>query len=107
MKTSSVRSKTPVRTSKSRHAQTDNGHGNGHGSAPANGHGIRPELTAWLAKPKHNLIGGRWVPAECGKLFDVLNPADGSVLSRVPDSHAEDIDKAVAAARHAFESGPW
>ena len=44
------------------------------------------ELAGWLAKPKRNLIGGKWAPAASGKCFDALNPADGSVLARVPDS---------------------
>src|SRR5204862_3123051 len=38
---------------------------------------------------------------------DVFNPADGSVIARVPESDREDINRAVAAARLAFESGPW
>jgi phenylacetaldehyde dehydrogenase len=53
------------------------------------------------------LIGGKWVPAASGKTFDVFNPAEGSVIARVPDSDKEDIDRAVGAARRAFESGPW
>lgn len=81
-------------------------HGNGHG-AKHNGHTIRPELASWLAKPKQNLINGRWVPAASGKLFNVLNPADASVLAEVPDSGPEDINRAVTASRKAFESGPW
>jgi len=39
--------------------------------------------------------------------FDVLNPADASLLARVPDSNSEDINRAVAAARRAFEAGSW
>jgi phenylacetaldehyde dehydrogenase len=64
-------------------------------------------VVAWLSRPKHNLIAGRWVPSIAGNLFDVLNPADASVLCRVPEGRAEDIDRAVQAARQAFESGPW
>jgi len=60
-----------------------------------------------LAKPRHNLIAGKWVPAASGKTFDVFNPADASVVTRVPDSDKEDINRAVTAARRAFESGPW
>jgi phenylacetaldehyde dehydrogenase len=81
-----------------------NGHGNGKtGGAPA----VSSKVSAWLARPKHNLIGGRWVSAASGKNFDVFNPADGSVIARVPDSDREDISRSVAAARRAFESGPW
>jgi phenylacetaldehyde dehydrogenase len=108
MKTISSREKTPARTvSKNPRVQTRPPRGNGHDLPQGNGHAVHSEISAWLGRPKHNLIGGRWVPAASGKLFDVLNPADASLLTRVPDSQAEDIDRAVAAARRAFESGPW
>jgi len=81
--------------------------GNGHSAPKQNGHGIRADVAAWLARPKHNLIGGKWVPAASNKTFEVLNPADESRLARVPDSDKEDINRAVAAARRAFDSGPW
>ncbi len=55
---------------------------------------------------KH-LIGGQWVPAASGETFPVHNPADGSALADVARGNAEDIDRAVAAARHAFDEGPW
>ncbi len=64
-------------------------------------------MAAWLAKPKRNLIDGKWVAAASGKTFKTLNPADASVLAQVPDSAREDIHRAVAAARRAFETGPW
>jgi phenylacetaldehyde dehydrogenase len=83
------------------------GGGNGHTSASRSGPAIRSEVQAWLAKPKHNLIGGKWVPAASGKTFEVFNPADASVIARAPDSDREDIKRAVAAARRAFDSGPW
>lgn len=107
MKTSSSREKTPGRSQRNSRLQARSAHGNGHTPADGNGHGVRPEVAAWLSRPKHNLIAGRWVPCASGKLFDVFNPADASLLSRVPDSKAEDIDRAVRAARQAFESGPW
>jgi phenylacetaldehyde dehydrogenase len=80
--------------------------GNGHAPGRHARLVIRPDLAAWLAKPKHNLIGGKWVSAASGKTFDVFNPADGSVIARVPDSDREDINRAVAAARRAFNSSP-
>src|SRR5690242_20273705 len=107
MKTIPSRDKTSARSSRSARVQPHAARGNGHSPAPSNGHGVRPEVSAWLKRPKQNLIGGRWTPCASGKLFDVLNPADASLLSRVPDSQAADIDRAVAAARKAFESGPW
>ena len=53
------------------------------------------------------LINGKWVEAASGKTFPTYNPATGEVLSRVAEGDKEDIDRAVKAARAAFESGPW
>jgi acyl-CoA reductase-like NAD-dependent aldehyde dehydrogenase len=61
----------------------------------------------FLSKPKKMLIDGKFVEAESGKTFDTYNPADNSVLSKVPEGGKADIDKAVKAARKAFETGPW
>jgi phenylacetaldehyde dehydrogenase len=52
-------------------------------------------------------IGGSWVDAASGKTFETLNPATGEVLATVAEGDAEDIDRAVRAARRAFEDGPW
>jgi aldehyde dehydrogenase (NAD+) len=57
-------------------------------------------------KPKRMLIGGKWLEAASGKTFDTCNPATGEVLAHVAEGGAEDIDRAVAAARAAF-NGPW
>src|SRR5262249_47856158 len=57
-------------------------------------------------KPKRMLIDGKWVEAVSGKTFPSLNPATGDVLAQVAEGDRVDIDRAVAAARHAFE-GPW
>ena len=61
----------------------------------------------WLKKPKHLLIDGKWVPAESGKTFDTYNPATDEVLCKVAEGGKADVDKAVKAARKAFEEGPW
>jgi acyl-CoA reductase-like NAD-dependent aldehyde dehydrogenase len=53
------------------------------------------------------LIGGRWVDAASGKTFEDVNPATAEVLARVAEADAEDVRLAVAAARAAFENGPW
>jgi phenylacetaldehyde dehydrogenase len=98
MKTTAPRSR--ISTQSRKPSASSNGHVSGHEK-------ISSRVTAWLKKPKQNLIGDQWVPAASGKLFDVFNPADGSVLTRVPDSDKEDINRAVRAARRAFESGPW
>jgi aldehyde dehydrogenase (NAD+) len=52
------------------------------------------------------LIDGKWVEAASGKAFDSINPATGEVLAKVAEGGAEDINRAVAAARRAF-TGPW
>ncbi|GAA1714642.1 aldehyde dehydrogenase [Nonomuraea sp. AD125B] len=52
-------------------------------------------------------IGGEWVaPAGTGTI-DVISPHTEEVVGRVPDSTAADVDRAVAAAREAFDHGPW
>ncbi|HSI58172.1 MAG TPA: aldehyde dehydrogenase family protein, partial [Ideonella sp.] len=55
---------------------------------------------------KRMLIGGRWEAAASGKTFETRNPATGELLALVPEGEREDVDRAVAAARAAFE-GPW
>src|SRR5688572_5804824 len=52
-------------------------------------------------------IAGRWQAAGSGVRRDVIDPADGRVLTTVPEADAADVDVAVAAAREAFDSGPW
>ncbi|HET8975800.1 MAG TPA: gamma-aminobutyraldehyde dehydrogenase [Solirubrobacterales bacterium] len=51
-----------------------------------------------------NFIGGEFSDPSTGESEDVLNPATGEVIARSPLSGAEDVDKAVAAARKAFDS---
>src|ERR1700710_3207134 len=55
---------------------------------------------------KKMLIDGQWVAAASGKTFETFNPATGELLATVAEGDAEDINRAVAAARRAFE-GPW
>lgn len=52
-------------------------------------------------------IGGKWVDSVSGKTFPTINPATGEVICQVAEGDKADIDLAVAAARKAFESGPW
>lgn len=47
-------------------------------------------------------INGDWLDAEDGKTFDVLNPANGSVISNVPDMNVKDAEKAIIVAKDAF-----
>ncbi len=57
-------------------------------------------------KPKRMLIDGKWLEAASGKTFETINPSTGEVLATVAEGDAEDIDRAVDAARRAFR-GPW
>jgi alpha-ketoglutaric semialdehyde dehydrogenase len=50
-----------------------------------------------------NYIGGEWVDAGSGETFESTSPADGEVLATFPKSGPEDVDRAVAAAKEAFE----
>jgi betaine-aldehyde dehydrogenase len=52
-------------------------------------------------------INGQFVPARSGKWFPVYDPSTEELLAEAPDANAEDVDAAVAAAREAFENGPW
>jgi phenylacetaldehyde dehydrogenase len=103
MKTMTRRQRARTRRLKS----SRNGHRDGRTPAKAPALAINAAVVAWMSKSKQNLIGGKWVPAASRKTFNVFNPADASVIARVPDGDKEDIDRAVTAARRAFESGPW
>ena len=52
-------------------------------------------------------IGGQWRPARSGRTFDTINPATEETIAQVAEGDAADVDAAVAAAREAFETGPW
>lgn len=56
---------------------------------------------------KQLLINGRWVDSASGKFFAVTNPATNLVIAEVAEAGPEDVSSAVAAARKAFEEGPW
>src|SRR5438876_9496566 len=49
-----------------------------------------------------NFIGGEWVDAVSGETFESTSPADGSTIGVFPRSGAEDVDRAVAAAKAAY-----
>jgi aldehyde dehydrogenase (NAD+) len=53
------------------------------------------------------LINNQWVPSESGKTFATINPSTGEEICQVAEADAGDVDKAVAAARAAFDQGPW
>jgi phenylacetaldehyde dehydrogenase len=64
-------------------------------------------IRAFVAKKPRLLINGEWVDAQSDKTIAVFDPATGREIGRVADAGPEDVNRAVAAARAAFESGPW
>jgi phenylacetaldehyde dehydrogenase len=68
---------------------------------------LEQRVTELAASPKRMLINGAWVEAASGKTFETVNPATGETLAQVAWGEAEDINRAVSAARRAFEEGPW
>lgn len=53
------------------------------------------------------LIGGKWVDAADGRVFEAINPYLGKPWATIPRAGAEDAARAVAAAKAAFRDGPW
>lgn len=62
---------------------------------------------AELIHPDRLFIGGEWVAATSGTTIDVIAPATEDLFLSVAEAGVADIDRAVAAARHAFDRGPW
>ncbi|PTR09293.1 MULTISPECIES: aldehyde dehydrogenase [unclassified Novosphingobium] len=60
-----------------------------------------------IAHPERLYIGGQWVPAHSGRLIEIISPDSEQVVARVAEADAADMDAAVAAARAAFDHGPW
>src|SRR6202030_2433039 len=52
-------------------------------------------------------INGEWVASKSAKTFPVYDPSTEEVIAQVPDAGADDVNRAVAAAKAAFEDGPW
>jgi aldehyde dehydrogenase (NAD+) len=53
------------------------------------------------------LINNRWISSESGKTFATINPSTGEEICQIAEADAADVEKAVKAARAAFEHGPW
>jgi phenylacetaldehyde dehydrogenase len=68
---------------------------------------LTDSVTRYVAKTRQMLINGKWVDAASGKTFPTYNPATGEVLANVAEGDKEDINRAVAAARAAFDTGRW
>ncbi|XP_078003092.1 mitochondrial 10-formyltetrahydrofolate dehydrogenase isoform X2 [Phascolarctos cinereus] len=60
-----------------------------------------------LKMPYQCFINGQFVNAEDGQTYDTINPTDGSTICKVSYASVADVDKAVAAAKDAFENGEW
>src|SRR5216684_1204275 len=58
-------------------------------------------------KTYQNYVNGQWISSSTGETFPVFDPSTEEVIAQVASSNAADIDKAVKAARAAFDSGPW
>jgi len=68
---------------------------------------LERNVEEFLGTPRQLFIDGQWADAASGRSFETPNPATGETLARVAEGEAEDIDRAVRAARRAFEEGPW
>ncbi|WP_345817353.1 aldehyde dehydrogenase family protein (plasmid) [Paraburkholderia sp. PREW-6R] len=66
------------------------------------------EATREFVRRAHGLlIDGKWSEAQSGRTLDVEDPGTAELLTRVAAGEAADIDRAVQAARQAFDGGPW
>ena len=71
----------------------------------------QPEPSAavarFLKRAPRLFIGGEWVESQSTERIAIIDPATGREIASVADASTADVDRAVAAARRAFESGPW
>jgi acyl-CoA reductase-like NAD-dependent aldehyde dehydrogenase len=68
---------------------------------------LGPDAREFLARPQQLLIGGERLDAADGATFATLDPSTGREIAIVAQAGAEDVERAVRAAREALESGPW
>ncbi|MEM1211480.1 MAG: aldehyde dehydrogenase family protein [Planctomycetota bacterium] len=61
----------------------------------------------FLSRPKQLLINNQWVDTDSGETFAVYDPATGEEIAQCAAGNAADVDRAVKAARKAFDEGPW
>lgn len=69
--------------------------------------GVSEATRSFLAREHGLFIGGGWVPGSSGARREVIDPATGVAHASVVEGTAVDVDRAVASAREAFETGPW
>jgi acyl-CoA reductase-like NAD-dependent aldehyde dehydrogenase len=60
-----------------------------------------------VAHPSSIFVGGEWVTPSSDSTFEVIEPATEELYFRAAEAKAPDMDRAVAAARSAFDDGPW
>ena len=68
---------------------------------------VDPKVAEFVTGSRRMLIDGAWVEAASGKTFPVYDPATEEVIAHVAEGDTEDIERAVRAARRAFDAGPW
>jgi phenylacetaldehyde dehydrogenase len=68
---------------------------------------LSPQTARFLSQPIRHLIDGQLVAAASGKHFAVVDPATEHTIAMVAEADKEDVDRAVAAARRAFDDGSW
>ncbi|MEE1914931.1 aldehyde dehydrogenase family protein [Pseudomonas asiatica] len=69
--------------------------------------GVSEATQHFLGKPQRMFIGGAWLEASDGGSAEVLEPSTEGVLTRIPMATADDLDRAVRAARAQFDGGAW
>ena len=57
--------------------------------------------------PRQFFIGGEWVEPSAASIFDVVDSTTEEVFLTIAEAQAPDIERAIAAARAAFDTGPW
>ena len=68
---------------------------------------VHPRVQKFIATARKMFINGKWVNAASEETFPVYNPATGEVMANIAAGDRAEVDRAVQAARRAFESGPW
>jgi aldehyde dehydrogenase (NAD+) len=68
---------------------------------------LKPKVKTFLDQVEGFFIDGEYVKSGSGKTFDVVNPATEEVIATLSEAQEEDVDRAVEAARKAFDEGPW
>lgn len=64
-------------------------------------------MAVHLAGAQQFVIDGKRVPSASGQTYETINPATGEALAQVAEAGLEDVERAVSAARRAFDDGPW